>query len=1587
MKKLLNKRVGYAVLSIAVVASLVAGSFLFKFDSNKALANKQTTAMERLIAERNNNMSSVSMDEDGDENEVVRAVVSLKKDSVMETVDDSTTEYSKKLKKQENKILDSQENIIKKAEKITGNKVVTQTAYLMNSFSIDATRKELRELAKLSGVEKVYESSKHEIQMENAVQTTSVTQEWEAEDCGYTGEGTVVAVIDTGVNYEHQDMVLDKGVKTKYTKEEWEEKIKLLGYGEYKTEKVPFAFKYETLENDCLVKNKKTASECHGYHVAGIVGANGKIKGVAKNAQIVGLQLEGTNYDVCYTDILIRAIEDAVKLGADVINTSLGVDYVSINDMEYIQSAVNKATEAGVVYCNSGGNFGTSSGKEYESNELDRKDSATLKTPSTSKLTLSVAAANTAPVLNKVSAKVKIGNNNMTIEYLDVYSNGFDVKNAKLINIGNGLNEDGELSVEAKKLKNKVAVVSSSEQEISKIMSNLLDKNNKIKAVIYLYDDEEKIRTYTEKKSDTLPVIAIKKSDSENIIKAANISSKITVLSSTKLDVIKRDISMAYFSSWGPATDLTMKPEIAAPGCNIVSTLDGKDNYYSMDGTSMASPFAAGCSAVLISAINDRNLGLEGKELNLYIKNCLMNTADPIMEKAYNVPYSVRKQGSGMIDIYGAVKNNVIATVDGNAKVELREMSSKEKTFTITLKNYGETEASYVLKPAQVYSDKTMNNNTVKYYGITPVQGSTITFNVDKVTVPAKGSVNVTAKVQLSNNYKNNQYVESFISFEGQGVENIGLPVLGFYGNWSEETIIDKSIYDEGTSILEKYLGKSFKSLTGLKANSVTKKYYGTELVKEQYIIPKKTEIEETKEDETDEEDTNVSESLELSQKEKIEQVKSNLGKETYEALIKSGLTEKVLYGDEKEMDKFVSKAEKKPFGLFSIIKINSTKAIKNVTNGFGIGLISVDKNKTFNLNIRTENMLEYNLIDIKKLIDILSYGYENETLFKELNREYVNEHNSKYMLLILRNKDNTTKGDIIADVSLTESEGSNCYVNNRVYNGEKVAFSPNNDGINDIVVPTTTNLRSTKYNNIYVLDSNKNKIRTLASNITSSKVILNEGLNSRSELSKIFKYDLFNMIMSKGYVHWDGKVYDAKEGKYIDAKEGQYYIQIESRVFENSLPQIITMPVKIDTTKPKVEKYEIRQENNDTIVTFKASDDIGLSPYYYIDTEYNAKNVTRTATYTNTFVDTQVNEAGEYELNLGNISDSKVTLMFEDQAGNIVVVSKEVEDTNSDTNTVDENNTNEDSTAPVIKVINNKQFKKTVINENQVNILLKHKFINNNKFKLQVKVEDENLDENSFIVSLNNGSIENVTVKNEGKGLYTISFAKIDLITYFNILVQDKNGNTSLMNVNVYKNIMKYPYNFFYSEKYMEIYDDELIASKDKINSDGTYTIRGKVSDKVESIKIDNQVVKVDSTTREFSVNRVIKKGFNLYKFVLIVDEDEVEYDKVLYYDKINVLIDTKNINLGKNSVITTTEDTVTLKGEISSYVTLNTINVNNKNIYSCLFGRTSTDGKELKVPFETTVKLQKGMNKVLIEARNMAGQTEQFTIMVNYK
>ena len=103
-------------------------------------------------------------------------------------------------------------------------------------------------------------------------------------------------------------MVLNHNVKTKFTKEQWEDKIELLGYGKYCSDKVPFGYDYATGVDECL-----NTRSFHGYHVAGIVGANGMIEGVAKNAQIIGIKVLG-NDGVGTTDDIIKGIEDSVQM-------------------------------------------------------------------------------------------------------------------------------------------------------------------------------------------------------------------------------------------------------------------------------------------------------------------------------------------------------------------------------------------------------------------------------------------------------------------------------------------------------------------------------------------------------------------------------------------------------------------------------------------------------------------------------------------------------------------------------------------------------------------------------------------------------------------------------------------------------------------------------------------------------------------------------------------------------------------------------------------------------------------------------------------------------------------------------------------------------------------------------------------------------------------------------------------------------------------------------------------------------------------------------------------------------------------------
>src|SRR4029079_17951550 len=110
----------------------------------------------------------------------------------------------------------------------------------------------------------------------------------------------------------------------------------------------------------------------------------------------------------------------------------------------------------------------------------------------------------------------------------------------------------------------------------------------------------------------------------------------------------------ASFSSSGPRlNDAHLKPDVAAPGEAVTSTLVGSGNQgVVISGTSMASPFVTGTAALVIQAHPSWKPAA--------IKAALMNSGDPNAVSDYRT----RRLGAGLINAAAAVGTQAYAFAD-----------------------------------------------------------------------------------------------------------------------------------------------------------------------------------------------------------------------------------------------------------------------------------------------------------------------------------------------------------------------------------------------------------------------------------------------------------------------------------------------------------------------------------------------------------------------------------------------------------------------------------------------------------------------------------------------------------------------------------------------------------------------------------------------------------------------------------------------------------------------------------------------------------------------------------------------------------
>ncbi|KAF9107976.1 hypothetical protein BGX27_008527 [Mortierella sp. AM989] len=247
--------------------------------------------------------------------------------------------------------------------------------------------------------------------------------------------------------------------------------------------------------------------------------------------------------------------------------------------------------------------------------------------------------------------------------------------------------------------------------------------------------------------------------------------------------------SPSSFSSWGFDGELRIKPNIAGPGGNILSTypLD-MGSYAVLSGTSMSSPYVAGSHAILYSAHKRVLRGQDARQI-------LMNTATPGRFFEHSTLAPVAKQGAGLINVKNAIATQTIFSPD---RIELLDsVHFTGKSVEVKIKNVGKRTAVYTLSHEVAES-------AVSYRGgnsfplSTPIlenDKATVKFSQSKVTVKAGKSVKVKVQFKEPASGKATEFpfYSGYIVATPQGKTAIPvrIPYAGVKGDVAKVPILD----------------------------------------------------------------------------------------------------------------------------------------------------------------------------------------------------------------------------------------------------------------------------------------------------------------------------------------------------------------------------------------------------------------------------------------------------------------------------------------------------------------------------------------------------------------------------------------------------------------------------------------------------------------------------------------------------------------------------------------------------------------------------------------------------------------------------
>ena len=685
---------------------------------------------------------------------------------------------------------------------------------VLNGFAVRAKYSEKERLESIPGVKNVYVAAMHEYVepvdgYTQATHTSGALMDSDRANAeGYTGKGTVTAILDTGLDVNHSAFA-NAPEDPRYTQDDVAQIVaegELNATGDvsalYKSEKIPFAYDYADKDNDVA------DSEGHGTHVTGSVGADSAaLTGVAPDTQLMMMKVFSDVQSGASDTWILAALEDCVLLDVDAINMSLG-SAAGFTESDELTNQVYERVEAeGLNLLCAAGNDTSSAYSNLlgtDMNLITNPDNGVVGSPSTYNAALSVASINEESVYsvyfmaggNKIKFNDSAASDDLKFEKaLD----GQTLEYVQVPNFGDEYDFD-EVDVTGK-----IALVERGSIAFTEKEQNAYDAGA---AGVIVYDNEEG-ELPNMQVNGLLPMIIVTKADGQFL---RGLEDKtITVSEDFAEDMPDAQGGlMSDFSSLGVSPDLSLKPEITAPGGNVYSTLPG-DTFGNMSGTSMASPHMAGAAAVMKQYVNETFPELSATEKQQLINQLMMSTAVPVQDED-GVYYTPRKQGAGLAQIYNAIHTGAYLTVEGcdRPKAELKDNENGTFSFTFTVHNMTDQALSYDLsavpltaKAETLYGYRCVSESS----RVLPESEFTVSFSGDTVNVPANGTATVTVNMQLTEEGKqqlaeftNGTFLDGFVMLDSNNEDGIdlSLPYLGFYGDWADAPIFDETLYDDG---------------------------------------------------------------------------------------------------------------------------------------------------------------------------------------------------------------------------------------------------------------------------------------------------------------------------------------------------------------------------------------------------------------------------------------------------------------------------------------------------------------------------------------------------------------------------------------------------------------------------------------------------------------------------------------------------------------------------------------------------------------------------------------------------------------------